>query len=55
MLENLMSVDDICRKLGIGKNTAYAIVKTVKHIKIGKKIYVLDCDLEEYIKTKFEG
>ena len=34
-------------------NSVFLFIRE-KSIK-GKKIYVLDCDLEEYIKTKFEG
>ena len=54
MLQNLLSVDDICRELGVGKNTAYAIVKSVKHIKIGKKFYVPEQELSNYIKAKLK-
>lgn len=52
MLQNLLSVDDICHQLGIGKNTAYTIAKEVKHIKIGKKIYIPDYELANYIQAK---
>lgn len=51
MNENLLTINDICRELGIGKTSAYKLIKSkkIKSGKIGQKIVIRRKDLEEYI------
>lgn len=51
MNKDLLTVTDICHELGIGKTTAYKLIKTkkIKSGKIGQKILVRRKDLESYI------
>ena len=37
---NLLTVEDISKKLGLGKATVYKMIKKLKHIRLGRKIYV---------------
>lgn len=48
---NLLTVEDISRMLGIGKTTVYKLVKQLKHIRIGRKIYVAEEELNHYIQS----
>lgn len=54
MNQNLLSISDICKELGIGKSTAYKLLKSkqIKHGKIGSHLYVHRKELERYINTK---
>jgi excisionase family DNA binding protein len=49
MKNKLLTIEEICAELGIGKNTAYKLVKNMKHVKIGRRILVSEKELEEYI------
>lgn len=51
MNKDLLTVNDICRELGIGKTTAYKLIKDkkIKSGRIGQKILVRRKDLETYI------
>lgn len=53
MNENLLTVNDICYELGIGKTTAYKLIKDkkIKSGRIGQKIVVHRKDLKKYIKS----
>ena len=58
MNSDLLTIDDICRELGIGRNKAYTLVNTViKSAKIGRRIVVHKSELEKYITgiLKTEG
>ena len=50
MTTQLLTVEEICALLGIGKNTAYQLAKNVKHVKIGRRLLVSEQDLNEYIE-----
>lgn len=54
MNQNLLSISDICRELGIGKSTAYKLLKSkqIKNGKIGSRLYVHKKELERYINAK---
>ena len=54
MSKKLLNIEDICNLLGIGKNTAYQLVKSIPHIKIGRRILVREDDLEKYIEKNLE-
>lgn len=51
---NLLTVEDISQKLGLGKATVYKIIKKLKHIRLGRKIYVTEEDLSAYIRSHSE-
>lgn len=57
MNENLLTVKDICDELGIGKTTAYRLIKEkVLHSgKIGKKIIIRRSDLNDYIEKSLSA
>ena len=50
----LLTIEEICAELGIGKTTAYKLVKNMKHIKIGRKILVPEKELEAYVEMEME-
>ena len=52
MTQKLLTVDDICEMLEIGKTTAYQLVKNIKHIKIGRRILVPEDEIQSYIQSQ---
>lgn len=53
MNENLITVSDLCKELGIGKSTAYKIIKSgvIPYGHIGRRIVIHRSELEKYIKA----
>ena len=51
MTQKLLTVDDICAMLEIGRTTAYQLVKNTEHVKIGRRILVPESELQEYIQN----
>lgn len=51
MLPKLLTIDDICQTLGIGRTTAYKLIKDINHTKIGRRILVSEDDLIDYIRS----
>jgi excisionase family DNA binding protein len=51
MNENLLTVDDICHELGIGKTSVYKLLKDkkIKSAKIGSRLVVKKSELKRYI------
>lgn len=49
-MQKLLAIEDIIKLLGIGRTTAYQLVRKIKHIKVGRRILVDEADLMEYIK-----
>ena len=49
MTHSLMTVDEICDYLHIGKNSAYRLAKNLRHIKIGRKLMVPREDVDKYL------
>lgn len=51
MGKKYLTVSDLCQKLGIGKTTAYKLIKEkkIRSGKVGKKIVVQKSDLKKYI------
>lgn len=51
MNQNLLTVPNLCSELGIGKTTAYKLIKEkkIKSTKIGNKIVIHRNELERYI------
>jgi excisionase family DNA binding protein len=52
MTQKLLTVDDICEMLEIGKTTAYQLVKNIKHVKIGRRILVPEDEIQSYIQSQ---
>ena len=52
MNKDLLTVDDLCNELGVGKNTGYGLLKdnTIKSKKIGKRYLVHRSELDKYIE-----
>ena len=53
-MQKLLTIEDITQLLGIGRTTAYKLVRKMKHIKIGRRILVDEADLLDYIRTNSE-
>ena len=56
MLKNykdVLSVEDLCEILSIGKNTAYRLLKSgeIKSVRIGKVYKIPKDSIREYLKT----
>ena len=52
MKNKLLTIEEICVELGIGKTTAYKLVKNMKYVKIGRKILVPENELEAYVEKE---
>jgi excisionase family DNA binding protein len=53
MNAELLTVEDVCEELGIGKTTAYKLLKKeIKSCKIGSRLVVRKSELQRYIKDK---
>jgi excisionase family DNA binding protein len=55
MKNKLLTIEEICAELGIGKTTAYKLVKTMKYVKIGRRILVPENEVEAYVEREMEG
>ena len=55
MEKDLLDINDITALLGIGRNSAYKLLrsKTIPSIKLGKRCMVRRCDLANYINNQF--
>lgn len=51
MIPKLLTVEDISALLGIGKTTAYKLVREMNYAKIGRRILVSENELCNYIET----
>lgn len=51
---NLLTIKDLCKELGIGKNTAYKLVREnkIKGFKLGKNILIKREELEKFIEKQ---
>lgn len=52
MNKDLLTVEDLCKELGVGKNTGYNLLrnKIIKSKKIGKRYLVHRSQLDKYIE-----
>lgn len=57
MGKDYYTVSDLCRKLGIGKTTAYKLIKDkkIRSGRIGKKIVIRKSDLKRYMSEILQG
>lgn len=55
MENDLLGINDIIALLGIGRNSAYKLLKSkaIPSIKLGKRHMVRRCDLANYINNQF--
>ena len=53
MNPNLLTLNDVCAELDIGKSTAYKMIKNniIPYGRIGRKIIIKKQDLQTYIDT----
>ena len=49
MMNNLITIDEMCFRLSIGKNSAYKLAKTMRYVKIGRKLMVPRADVDQHI------
>ena len=56
MNQELLTIPDVCKELGIGRNTAYKLTKSkkLKSAKIGHRTLVTRNALNEYISKKID-
>ena len=56
MNKDLLTVDDLCKELGVGKNTGYNLLKNniIKSKKVGKRYLIHRSQLDKYIE-KLKG
>lgn len=52
MNESLLTVEDMCNELGIGRSKAYQILKNkeIPSGKIGRRILIRRTDMDQYIE-----
>lgn len=55
MKQKLLTIEEICADLGIGKNTAYKLVKNMKYVKIGRRILVPENEVETYVEREMSA
>lgn len=53
MNKDLLTVNDLCKELGVGKNTGYKLLKSkvIKSKKIGKRYLIHRSQLDMYIES----
>ena len=53
MNKDLLTIEDVCQELGIGKNTAYGLIKDkqIKSVKVGKRHLIHRAELQKYIDS----
>jgi excisionase family DNA binding protein len=49
MLQNMLNIEQIAERLSIGRGSAYKLAKQLKHVKIGRRIYVPKVEIDKYI------
>ena len=52
MKTKLLTIEEICAELGVGKNTAYKLVRNIKYVKIGRRILVPESEVEAYVERE---
>ncbi len=52
MNKDLLTVDDLCKELGVGKNAGYKLLKSnvIKSSKIGKRYLIHRTELDKFIE-----
>ena len=52
--ENLITIDDLCETLGIGKNTAYHLLNAneIESFRIGRIWKIPRCSVSRYVERK---
>ena len=53
MNKDLLTIEDVCQELSIGKNTAYGLIKDkqIKSAKVGKRHLIHRAELQKYIDS----
>ena len=50
----LLTIEEICSQLGIGRTNAYRLAKSMRCVKIGRRILVPESELEAYVKREMK-
>ena len=53
--KDVLGVEDLCKILGIGRNTAYKILKdnTIPNRRIGRKYIIPKCGVIKYLENTY--
>ena len=54
MKNKLLTIEEISAELGIGRTTAYKLVRNMKYVKIGRRILVPESEREAYVKREMK-
>ena len=54
MSKKYYTVEDLIQTLGIGRTTAYQLVKKLNHIRIGRRLLISEEDLQSYLSRNTE-
>ena len=50
----LLTIEELCSQLGIGRTNAYRLAKSMRCVKIGRRILVPESELEAYVKREMK-
>ena len=50
----LLTVEEICERLNLGRTNAYKLAKNMKYVKIGRRILVPEYEIQAYIGRELE-
>ena len=48
-MQGMLNIEQIAERLSIGRGSAYKLAKQLKHVKIGRRIYVPTKEIDNYI------
>lgn len=54
MSKKYYTVEDLIQTLGIGRTTAYQLVKKLNHTRIGRRLLISEEDLQSYLSRNTE-
>lgn len=55
MLQNMLNIEQITERLCIGRSSAYKLAKSLRHVQIGRRIYVPKSEIDKYIMDKLKS
>jgi excisionase family DNA binding protein len=50
----LLTIEEICSQLGIGRTNAYRLAKSMRCVKIGRRILVPESEVEAYVEREIK-
>jgi excisionase family DNA binding protein len=51
----LLTVEEICERLNLGRTNAYKLAKNMKYVKIGRRILVPENEVEAYVEREMSN